>query len=83
MILRTGEWPTPWTQALIISLPKEGNIKLRQNYTTNSLVCRFSKVTLTLKVILNKLKLQAEVIISEVNGWVQSGKEHHRIDLRS
>ena len=81
MILRTGEWPTPWTQALIISLPKEVNIKLCQNYTTNSLVCRLSKVTL--KVILNKLKPQAEVIISEVKGWVQSGKEHNRIYLKS
>ena len=24
-IWRTGEWPTPWTQSLIITLPKKGN----------------------------------------------------------
>ena len=23
-IWRTGEWPTPWTQSLIITLPKQG-----------------------------------------------------------
>ena len=23
---RTGEWPTPWTQSLIITLPKKGNL---------------------------------------------------------
>ena len=25
-IWRTGEWPTPWTQSLIITLPKKGNL---------------------------------------------------------
>ena len=27
-IWRTGEWPTPWTQSLIITLPKKGNLQL-------------------------------------------------------
>ena len=31
-IWRTGEWPTPWTQLLIITLPKQGNLQLCQNY---------------------------------------------------
>ena len=31
-IWRTGEWPTPWTQSLIITLPKKGNLQLCQNY---------------------------------------------------
>ena len=31
-IRRTGEWPTPWTQSLIIALPKKGNLQLCQNY---------------------------------------------------
>ena len=30
-IWKTGEWPTPWTQSLIISLPKKGNLQLCQN----------------------------------------------------
>ena len=25
-IWQTGEWPTPWTQSLVIMLPKKGNI---------------------------------------------------------
>ena len=27
-IWQTGEWPTPWTQSLIITLPKKGNLQL-------------------------------------------------------
>ena len=25
-IWQTGEWPTPWTQSLVITLPKNGNL---------------------------------------------------------
>ena len=35
-IQQTGEWPTPWTQTLIITLPKKGNLQLCQNYHTIS-----------------------------------------------
>ena len=31
-IWRTGEWPTPWTRSLIITLPKKDNLQLCQNY---------------------------------------------------
>ena len=62
-IWRTGEWPTPWTQSLIITLPKKGNLQLCQNYRTISLISHSSKVML--KVILNRLKPQAEEIIAE------------------
>ena len=30
-IWRTGEWPTPWTQSLIITLSKKGNLQLCLN----------------------------------------------------
>ena len=30
-IWRIGEWPTPWTQSLIITLPKKCNLQLCQN----------------------------------------------------
>ena len=53
-IWRTGEWPTPWTQSLIITLPKKGNLQLCQNYRTISLISHSSKVML--KIILNRLK---------------------------
>ena len=25
-IWQTGEWPTPWTQSLVMTLPKKGNL---------------------------------------------------------
>ena len=31
-IWKTGEWPTTWTQSLVITLPKKGNLQLCQNY---------------------------------------------------
>ena len=49
---RTGEWLTPWTQSLIITLPKKGNL-LCQNYRTNILISCSSKVML--KIIVNRL----------------------------
>ena len=62
-IWQTGEWPTPWTQSLIITLPKKGNLHLCQNYRTISLISHPSKVML--RILLNRLKPQAEEIIKE------------------
>ena len=62
-IWQTGELPTPWTQSLVITLPKKGNLQQCQNYQTISLINHPSKVML--KVILNRLKLQAEKIFAE------------------
>ena len=50
---QTGEWSTPWTQSLIITLPKKGNLQQCQNYRTISLICHQSKVML--KIILKDL----------------------------
>ena len=71
-IWRTGEWPTPWTQTLIITLPKKGNLQLCQNYRTISLISHSSKVML--KVILNRLKPQAEEIIAEEQAGFRAGR---------
>ena len=71
-IWRTGEWPTPWTQSLIITLPKMGNFQLCQNYRTISLISHSSKVML--KVILNRLKPQAEEIIAEKQAGFRAGR---------
>ena len=62
-IWRTGEWPTPWTQSLVITLPKNGNLQICQNYRTISLISHPSKVML--KIILNRLRPEAEAIIAE------------------
>ena len=31
-IWETGEWPTPWTKSMIITIPKKGNLQICNNY---------------------------------------------------
>ncbi|WP_419609214.1 hypothetical protein, partial [Thiolapillus sp.] len=62
-IWQIGEWPTPWTQSLVIILPKKGKLQQCQNFRTISHISHPSKVML--KLILNRLKPQAEKIIAE------------------
>ena len=71
-IWQTGEWPPPWTQSLIITLPKKGNLQLCQNYRTISMISHLSKVTL--RVHLNRLKPQAEEIIKEEQAGFRAGR---------
>ena len=71
-IWQTGEWPTSWTQSLVITLPKKGNLQQYQNYRTISLISHPSKVML--KIILNRLKPQAEKIIAEEQAGFRAGR---------
>ena len=71
-IWKTGEWPTTWTQSLVITLPKRGNLQLCQNYRTISLISHPSKVML--KIILNILQPQAEKIIAEEQAGFIAGR---------
>ena len=71
-IWRTGEWPTPWTQSLIITLLKKGNPQICQNYPTISLISHPSKVML--RILLNRLKPQVEEIIKEEQAGFRAGK---------
>ena len=71
-IWQTGQWPIPWTQSRIITLPKKGNLQQCKNYRTVSLICYPSKVLL--KVLLNRLKPQAESTIAEEPAGVRSGR---------
>ena len=71
-IWKTGEWPTTWTQSLVITLPKKGNLQLCQNYRTLSLISHPSKVML--KIILNRLQEQAEEIIAEEQAGIRAGR---------
>ena len=71
-IWQTGEWPTPWTQSLIITLPKKGNLQLCQNYRTISLISHPSKVMLRIR--LNRLQPQAEEIIKEEQAGFRAGR---------
>ena len=71
-IWQTGEWPTQWTQSLVITLPKKGNLQLCQNYRTISLISHLSKVML--KIMLNRLKPEAEKIIAEEQAGFRPGR---------
>ena len=71
-IWQTGEWPTPWTQSLVIALPKKGNLLQCQNYRTISLISHASKVML--KILLNRLTPQAEMIIAEEQAGFRPGR---------
>ena len=71
-IWQTGEWPTPWTQSLIITLPKKGNLQLCQNYRTISLISHPCKVMP--RILLNRLKPQAEEIIKEEQAGFRAGR---------
>ena len=71
-IWQTGEWPTPWTQSLVITLPKKGNLPQYQNYRMISLISHPNKVML--KIILNRLKPQAEKIIAEEQAGFRAGR---------
>ena len=81
-IWRTGDRPTPWTQSLIITLPKKGNLQLCQNYRTINLISHSSKVML--KVIFNRLKPKAEEIIAEEQAGFRDGRSttEHIFNLR-
>ena len=71
-IWQAGEWPTPWTQSLTITLPKKGNLQQCQNYRTVSLISHPSKVML--KIILNRLTSQAEKIIGQEQAGFRAGR---------
>ena len=71
-IWQTGEWPTPWIQSLVITLPKKGNVQQCQKYRTISLISHPRKVIL--KIILNRLKPQAEKIIAEEQAGFRAGR---------
>ena len=60
---QTGEWSTPWTQSLVITLPKKGNLQQHQNYRKISRISHPSKIMLKIK--LNRSKPQAAKIIDE------------------
>ena len=66
------EWPTPWTQSLVITLPKKSNLQQCQNYRTFSLISHPSKVML--KIVLNRLKPRAKNIIAEEQAGFREGR---------
>lgn len=71
-IWQAGQWPSTWTQSLILTLPKKGTLQHCQNYCTISLISYPSKVML--KILLKRLKQQAENIIAEEQEGFREGR---------
>ena len=71
-VWKKREWPTTWTQSLIITLPRKDNLQLCQTYRTISLISHPCKVML--KIILNRLQPQAEEIIAEEQTGFRAGR---------
>ena len=71
-IWQTGEWPTLWTQSLVITRPKKGNLQQCQNYRMISLINHPCKIML--KIILSRLKPHKEKIIAEEQVGFRAGR---------
>ena len=71
-IWETKTWPDEWTRSLVIPLPRKGNPRKCQNYTTISLISHSSKVML--KIILNRLKNEAEGHLAEEQAGFRPGR---------
>ena len=71
-IWQKGKWPTPWAQSLVIIHHKKGNLQQCNNYRIISLISHPSK--LMLKIVLNRLKPQAEKIIAEEQTGFRAGR---------
>ena len=71
-VWRTGRWPTPWSQSLVIGLPKNGNLQLCQSCHTVGLISHPSKVML--KIILDRLGPEAGRIIAEEQAIFRPGR---------
>ena len=71
-IWETKQWPEEWTRSLIIPLPKKGNLRQCGNYRTISLINHTSKIML--RVILNRLKKEAEEHLAEEQAGFRPGR---------
>ncbi|XP_063598641.1 uncharacterized protein LOC134775115 [Penaeus indicus] len=70
--LATGEWPTKWTESVVIPLPKKGNIRKCENNRTISLISHPSKVLLY--VMLNRMKPTIKRELDDAQARLQEGR---------
>ena len=61
--LSKQEWPTQWTEAIILTIHKKGNIKLCENFRTISLISHSSKVLL--RILQKRIEPRIEAILKE------------------
>ena len=93
-IWRTGEWPTPWTQFLIITLPKKGNLQLCQNDRTISFISHLSKVMLkailplcqnyrTVSLIIHSSKVMLKILLNRLKPQAEEIIAEEQAGLRA
>ena len=70
--LTKKEWPTQWTESILITIPKKGNLKACENYRTISLISHASKILL--RIIQNRIKPRIEEVLSEEQAGFRKGR---------
>ena len=62
-ILKTKQWPSQWTESVLITIPKKSKSRRCTDYRTISLISHASKVLL--RIILKRLTPRVEEILSD------------------
>ena len=60
-IWHTGKWSEDWRRAVLIPIPKKGDLQQCSNYRTISLISHASKVMLNIIMEIIERKLEAEI----------------------
>ncbi|XP_037780246.1 uncharacterized protein LOC119576673 [Penaeus monodon] len=71
-ILKTKEWPSQWTESVLITIPKKANNRKCSGYRTISLISHTSKVLL--KIIKKRISPRVEEVLSESQAGFRRGR---------
>ena len=71
-ILKAKEWPSQWTESVIIIIPKKANSRKYSEHRTISLISHTSKVLL--KIIQKRITLRIEEVLSESQAGFRKGR---------
>ena len=63
-ILKSGVWPSQWTESILIPIPKKANSKKCNEFRTISLISHASKILL--KIIQRRITPRVEQVLSEM-----------------
>ena len=81
-IWQTGEWPEEWGRAVLIPIPKKGDLQQCSNYRTISLISHASKVMLPIIIKRIERKLEAEINMIKWGFRQGRGTRDHIFNLR-
>ena len=81
-IWQTGEWLEDWRRAVLIHIPKKGDLQQCSNYRTISLISHARKVMLKIIMKTIERKLEAEINVVQVGFRQGRGTRDHIFNLR-